>query len=188
VSGPVSRRALRACDCGCGRKVYTNQLVEVTIESALDMTLRRTATTRRFWVTRACKEAYEEELGMMVLLQQLAEAWTPRRRTRWWLVRFWFNPATPYEDFYRWIRRVGAAKRVMMLQHAIHERNRGFEYARARAIQSAILFAVPQWPRFFQSFLARRFTVRLKRIEETRQKALEAAEARIEEPAEEQPA
>lgn len=185
MSGPISRKALQACDCGCGRKVYQSQLVQVSIETALDMTLRQTTTSRRFWVTRACKEAYEEELGMMVLLQQLAEAWTPRRRTRWWLVRFWLNPVTPYEDFYRWIRRVGAAKRVMLLQHAIHERNRGFEYARARAIQSAIMFAVPQWPRWFQGFIARRFMLRLRRIEETRQKALEVAEARIEE---EQPA
>lgn len=150
----------------------------VGVEAAVDETLRQTKTKRRFWVTRPCKKPFEEELGMMVLLEQLVTAWTPPRRSKWWLVRYWLNPSAPYSDFYRWWRRVGGARRVMLLQHAIHERNRGFEYARARAIQSSILFASPRW---LQSFLAHRFMLRLRRIEETRLKAMEVAEARIEE-------
>lgn len=157
-------RAKQVCDCGCGREVYHNQLVVVAIDTAIDETLRVSKTTKRFWVTRFCKVPFEEELGMMVLLEQLLRAWTPAPRSRWWLVNAWLNPFYPWpQNLYRWWRRVHAARRVMRLQHAIWERNKGFEYARARAMQSAILFGTP---RFLQGFLARRFMGRLKRIEE----------------------
>jgi hypothetical protein len=156
-------REQRRCDCGCGRVVYINQLVRVTVDEALDHTLRATKTKSRFWVTRQCKEPFQEELGLMVLLEQLVSAWTPRPRSRWWLVDFWMNPSRPWTDLYRWWRRIGASRRVLRIQHCIWERNKGFAYARARAMQSAILFASP---RFLQGFLARRFTRRLKRIEE----------------------
>jgi hypothetical protein len=156
-------REQRLCDCGCGQKVYLNQLVRVTVDEAIDHTLRVSKTKSRFWVTRKCKEPFEEELGMMILLEQLVSAWTPPPRSRWWLVSFWMNPSRPWVDLYRWWRRIGASRRVMQLQHVIWERNKGFAYARARAMQSAILFASP---RFVQGFLARRFMGRLKRIEE----------------------
>jgi hypothetical protein len=71
---------------------------------------------------------------MMVLLEQLIRAWTPDPRSRWWLVNAWLNPLYPWpKNLYRWWRRIGACRRVMRLQHAIYERNKGFAYARARA-------------------------------------------------------
>jgi hypothetical protein len=156
-------RLKRTCDCGCGRRVYQNKLVQVTVDQAIDQTLRVSKTTKRFFVTADCAEPFEEELGMMVLLEQLIRAWTPDPRSRWWLVNAWLNPLYPWpKNIYRWWRRVGAARRVMRLQHAIYERNKGFAYARARALQSAIMFGAP---RFVQGFLARRLTGRLKKIE-----------------------
>jgi hypothetical protein len=137
-------------------------MVEVSIDRAIDHTLRVSKTEKRFWVARECKEPFEEELGMLYLLEQLSRAWVPEPRGRWWLINFWLNPIRPWELLWRYWRRVGAARRVMRLQHAIYERNKGFAYARARAIQSAVMFACP---RFLQGFLARRLTGRLQKIE-----------------------
>lgn len=167
-------RTVRACQCGCGREVYANRLTEVTIDQALDKTLRISRTRKRFWVTRECKEAFEEELGMLHLLEQLARAWAPVPRSQWWLINFWLNPLYPWPRvFWSYCRRIRAGRRVMQLQHAIYERNKGFQYARARAIQSLIMFASP---RFLQNFLARRFIGRLKRIEDARATGLATLE------------
>jgi hypothetical protein len=151
------------CDCGCGKEVFNNQLVEVKIEQAIDRSLRKTVTSKRFWVTRECKEPFEQELAMKLLLQQLVEAWTPPARTRYYLINFWLNPARPPLVLRNWIRRMIAARKVMRLQHEIHERLHGFEYAKVRATNSSILFGAP---RFMQGFLARRFTHRLQKAME----------------------
>lgn len=157
-------RVKRKCDCGCNQYFYANQLVQVTVDQAIDHTLRVSKTTQRFFVGRNCKEPFEEELGLMILLEQLIRAWTPEPRSRWYLINFWLNPFYPWpKALYRWWRRVGAARRLMRVQHAIWERNRGFEYARARALQSATMFGAP---RFIQGYLARRYKGRLQKIEE----------------------
>lgn len=152
------------CDCGCGREVYHNQLVEVTVETPVDETLRQAKTKKRFWVTPACQQPYQEELAMMHALMVITMKCAPQPRTRWWLVNAWLNPFYPWPRIlYRWWLRVGASVRVMKLQHAIYERTKGFEYARERAMQSAILCACP---RFMQGFLAKRYTIKAKRKQE----------------------
>lgn len=165
----MSKAMKQRCDCGCYREQYHSQLVVVTIEQAIDPSLRQTSTSQRFWVLRECKEKFEEELGMMVLLNQLVRAWPPPPKTRWWLINAWLNPLYPWPTRLRsWWRRVGAAKKVMQLQHAIYERpnkirfgeKEGFERTRQKAMQSAILFGAP---RFLQGFLANRFLIRAKR-------------------------
>lgn len=158
-----------ACDCQCGRMAYHSQLVEVAIEQAIDISLRQAKTTKRFWVLRDCKEAFEEELGLMVLLNQLVRAYPPAAQTRWWLVNAWLNPFYPWPWLLRsWWRRVGAARKIMQIQHGIYVRPKqillgpraGFEWAHRHAMQSAILFGCP---RFLQGFLAKRFLIRAKR-------------------------
>jgi hypothetical protein len=154
-------RMKQVCDCGCKREVYHNQLVEVTVDRSIDETLRQAQTTKRFWVTRACKVPFEEELRLMMLLQILVEAYPPPAQTRWWLINAWLNPLYPWPRVLAvWWKRVGAARKVVRFQHAIHERNRGFEYAHTRAMQSGVLFACP---RFMQGFMARKFLAKAKR-------------------------
>lgn len=154
----MSRGKEVACACGCGRKAFHSQLVEVTIEHAVDASLRQTKKGSGFWVTMACREPFEQELGLMILLKQLVQAYTPKPRSRWYLVNFWLNPIRPYQLLRSWWRRVGAACRVMQIQHGIWERpkqmllgrEKGFEWTRRHALQSAILFGAP---RFLQNWL-----------------------------------
>jgi hypothetical protein len=151
-----------ACECGCGVEVFQNQLTMVKVERAVDETLRQT-TRRTFYVRRECKEAFEEELQCMALLALIVTKYPPPGRTRYWLVNAWLNPFWPWPRLLRaWWRRVGASLQVMRLQHAIFVRTRGFDYARIRARQSAILFGVP---RFMQGFLSKRFTRKLIKAE-----------------------
>jgi hypothetical protein len=56
------------------------------MEQAIDPSCRVTKSAKRFRVTRPCKEPFEDELGLMYLLEQLARAWVPEPRSRWWLV------------------------------------------------------------------------------------------------------
>ena len=144
-------RVLQQCDCGCGGEAYHSQMVTIEVEQAIDKSLRTAGTTRRFWVLRQCKKPYEEELACSLLLQRLVTVWTPRQKTLLQKLNFLLT-------FYNWLTRIVVARQVLRLQHAIFERNYGFEYARTRATNSAILFAAP---RFMQGFLARRFTRRL---------------------------
>lgn len=155
----MSGRMKQLCDCGCGREVYHNQLKEIKVEEAIDETLRQSQTKARFWVTPQCVAPYTEELKLMTCLQIIVQAHPPSMQTRYWLINAWLNPFYPWPRILRsWWRRVGGALRVMKLQHAIWERTKGFDYARTRAKQSAVLFGAP---RFMQGFLARRYTKRL---------------------------
>lgn len=157
----MSRGKEQACECGCGRMAFHSNLKAVTIEQATDISLRETRTAKRFWVHRECEEAYTQELGLMVLMEQLVRAYLPERRSRWWLVRFWFDPSRPYQILYHWWRRVGAARKVMQLQHGIFIRPKqillgqeaGFVWVKRHALHSALLFGCP---RFAQEFLNRR--------------------------------
>jgi hypothetical protein len=151
------------CDCGCGREVYHNQLVQVIVETPVDETLRQAKTRQRFWVTRECEQPYKEELILMHKLMEITVHYAPRPRTRYWLINAWLNPFYPWPRHLRnWWRRVGGAVRVMKLQHAIYERTRGFDYARERALQSAVLCGCP---RFMQGFLAKRYMLKAKKKE-----------------------
>lgn len=164
----MSRAKEQACDCLCGRTAFHSQLKEVAIEQAIDPSLRQTATAQRFWVHPLCEKDFLDELGGMVLINQLVRAWTPPTRTRYWLIRFWFIPSHPWSDLYRWWRRIGASVKVLRLQHAIYERPykirygeiEGFARVRRKAMQSAILFGCP---RFMQGFLYNRLMLRAKR-------------------------
>lgn len=154
-------RTKQLCQCGCGVSEWPHKLVQVSIEQAVDISLRQTTTSRRFWVRKQCETAWTEELGMMVLLEQLIRAYPPPARSRWWLIYFWLNPFYPWPRVLRsWWCRVGAARKVLRLTHAIYERTKGFDYARDRAMRSAVLFGCP---RFLQGFLAKRFLIRAKR-------------------------
>jgi hypothetical protein len=159
------------CDCGCGQKVYHNQLVEVTVETPVDETLRQAKTKTRFWVTRKCKEPYEEELALMRSLMMITVHYAPKPSTRWWLVNAWLNPFYPWPRLLRdWWRRIGGAVKIMRIQHAIYIRpfqlrygpKEGFQRAHDRALQSAILCGCP---RFMQGFLAKRYLVKAKNRE-----------------------
>jgi hypothetical protein len=164
----MSDRMKVICDCGCGGMAYHSQMVVVEAEQAIDKSLRRTTTSKRFWVLRDCKEPFEEELAMTILLRQLATAWVPKPQKKLWLINAWLNPLYPWPlHLFNFIRRVNAARKVMRLQHAVWERTRGFEYARTRAMNSALLFGAP---RFMQGFLARRLTRRLAKAEALRNK------------------
>lgn len=154
----MSRGKEVPCACGCGRLAFHSQLKQVTIEQATDITLRQTKTSKRFWVHRLCEEPFTEELGLMVLLEQLVRAYLPTPRSRWWLANFWLNPSRPYQLLRSWWRRVGAARKVMQIQHGIYVRPKkillgekaGFEWTKRHATQSAILFGCP---RFLQNWL-----------------------------------
>lgn len=171
----MKRERTRAkCQCGCERLAYQNELVEVTIERATDKTLRQSKRVQRFEVLRACKESFEEELAMMYSLQVILEHWTPPARGDYWLIYFWLNPFYPWPAvLWRYWLRVGAALKIMRLQHAIYERSEkikrgdkaGFQWVHDHAVRSAVLFGCP---RFMQSFLARRFLIRAKRKEAKR--------------------
>lgn len=144
------------CDCGCGQEGWHNQMTKVEVEQAVDQSLRTTGTIKTFWVLFGCRKDFERELGMKFVLQGLVNAWAPKRKTLLQRLNF---PLT----FCNWCTRIVVAKKVMQLQHEIHERNYGFEYAKTRATNSAVLFAAP---RFLQGFLARRFVGRLKKATE----------------------
>ena len=157
----MSDRLKVVCDCGCQGTAYHNQMVQVEAEEAVDKDLRKTGTTRRFWVLRECREAFEHELALTIMVRKLAQVWAPPPVKRWWLLNAWLNPLYPWPwIFYNWIRRINAARQILRMQHAIWERTRGFEYAKVHAINSAVLFGAP---RFMQGFLARRFTARLRK-------------------------
>ncbi len=126
-------------------------MTEVVIEEAIDRSMRQTVTSKRFLVLPKCRDDFESELGMKLILQKLVVAWAPKQKT---VAQKLNVPLT----FYNWCRRIVVARRVIQLQHNIHERIYGFEYAHVRAINSGVLFAAP---RFMQGFLARRFTARL---------------------------
>jgi hypothetical protein len=158
----VRRKQLLKCECGCGREAYYNQMTEVVVEEAIDESLRQAKTKKRFLVTRGCKKPFEEELGMMTCLQLIVNRWSPKPKT---LAQRLNVPRT----FVQWWQRVGGALKIMRLQHAIYERTKGFEYARIRATQSAILFGCP---RFLQGVLARRFLAAAKRKEAARDNAV----------------
>jgi hypothetical protein len=160
----MSDRMKVVCDCGCGGKAYHSQMVTIETEQAIDKDLRKTGTTKRFWVLPKCREPFERELALTVMVQTMSKAWAPPPVTRWWLLNAWFNPLYPWpKHLINWIRRLNAARQVMKMQHAIWERTRGFEYAKVHATNSAILFGAP---RFMQGFLARRFTKRLRAAKE----------------------
>ena len=125
------------CQCGCGEKAYHNQMTLVTVEVAEDESLRQTKR-KSFLVIRSHKEGFEEELGMMTQLAQLVRAYANQP--------FW--------------SRIWRVRTVIRLQHAIHERVRGFSEARQRALASGILFAVPKW---LQPFVFRHFDRKAKR-------------------------
>lgn len=149
-------RKLHPCECGCGKEAYWNQLTEVVVEEAIDETLRQTQTKKRFFVLRQCKVAFEEELACMTHLQIIVRFWggvALQRKTA-------LQRLNLIRTFILWWKRIGAAVKVMKLQHAIYERTRGFEYARTRATQSAILFAAP---RFSQGLLAKMFLRRAQK-------------------------
>jgi hypothetical protein len=171
----MSERMKVACDCGCGRKAYHNQMVIVEAEQAVDREMRKAGMTKRFWVLRECREAFEEELALTVMLQKLVTVWAPPARGRWALVNAWLNPFYPWPRLlYNWIRRVNAARNVMRMQQAVWERTRGFDYAKVHATNSAILFGAP---RFMQGFLAKRFSKRLAKAEQNRVRKIEVKEA-----------
>lgn len=152
------------CDCGCGRMAYHSQLTMVTREHPVDDSLRQTATSRRFWVTRQCKKPFEEELVMMEGLNNLVKLYPPPARTRYWLINAWLNPFYPWPRLFRsWCRRVKQARKVMQLQHAIFERPKGFEYAHDRALKSALLFGCPG---FMQNWLMKRFIAQAEKEKE----------------------
>src|ERR1700747_3159403 len=117
----MSGRKKMACEWGCGKSAYFNQLTEVVIEEAIDRSIRQTVTSKRFLVLPKCKEAFEHELGMKLILQHLVVAWVPKKKS------FAQQLNVPLTLF-NWLRRLAAARQVMRLQHAIHERNYGFQY------------------------------------------------------------
>lgn len=140
------------CGCGCGKQFHTSQLTTVEICQALDAEGKRTQLTRVI-VGRACKEPYEIEMGLLKMLQVVSRRWAPKPKTFWQRVNV-------FGTFHQWIQRIGAAVEVMKTVHAINERNKGFEWAKRHAVQSAVLFGCP---RFMQGFLSRRFLLRAKR-------------------------
>lgn len=146
-------RAKRLCECGCNQWFHHSKLVAVSIEQATDISLRETKTAKRFFVGRPCEEAFTEELGLLVLLDQLLRAWAPHPKT-------WVERLNVFRTMWTYWRRIGAARRVLRMTHVIYERTKGFEYAHDRAMRSAILFGCP---RFMQGCLARRFLIRAKR-------------------------
>lgn len=141
------------CQCGCGQFDWHNKMVVVEAEEAVDHDIRKTGTVRKFWVLSQCREDFEHELALTIMLQKLIRVWYDKP--------FW--------------KRIFVAHNVLKMQHKIWERTRGFEYARTHATNSAILFAAP---RFIQGFLARRFGKRLARAEEKR-KSDQEAESKI---------
>lgn len=97
----------------------------------------------------------------MTALQVIVNTYPPAPQLKWWLINAWLNPFYPWpRNLLLWWRRVGAAIKVMRLQHAIHERVHGFEFARIKATRSAILFGAP---RFMQGLLARWFKPGMER-------------------------
>ena len=141
------------CQCGCNREAYANQLTEVVVDVATDQTLRQAKTKQRFRVLRQCQKPFEEELGMMTCLQLIVNQWAPKPKTL-------AQKLNVLATLDQWWLRIGAALKVMRLQHAIYERTRGFDYARQRALQSAILFGCP---RFLQGFLSKRLLAAARR-------------------------
>lgn len=150
----MSERMKQQCDCGCGGADYHNRLATVEAEEAIDGNIRQTRTAKRFWVLRECREPFERELGLMIMLEKLVRAWAPKPKT-------FLQRLNVPRTFYWWCRRVAVARQVMRIQHAIHERTRGFEYAKVRALSSALLFGAP---RFMQGLLAWLFIRRLRRV------------------------
>jgi hypothetical protein len=142
----MSKKLVR-CECGCGKELYFNQLVLLEVQEASDKTLRKTKTHRRFFVTPQCREPFTDELALMEILQALARAWAPKKKTV-------FQELNIVGTFINWCRRMSAARQVLRIQHGIWERTKGFDYARKRALRSAFLFGCP---RFMQGFLAKRF-------------------------------
>jgi hypothetical protein len=138
------------CECGCGKEVYFNKLTLLEVEEAKDET-RREVKQRRFFVTAECKEPFEQELVLEQLVQALVKAWVRAPASRGFLERLFF-PWT----FYVWIRRLFVAKKVMQMQHAIWERRKGFDYARKRAVRSAVLFGAPS---VLRGWLFKRFSL-----------------------------
>lgn len=141
------------CMCGCGGKAYHSQMVTVEVEQAIDHDIRKTGTTKRFWVLPKCRKPFEEELALTIILQKLVKAWAPKP-LKWWQVTHW--PLC----LANWIRRIAMARRVMRLQYGIWARTKGFEYARMHATNSALLFGAP---RFMQGWLARRFGRKMRK-------------------------
>lgn len=140
-------RSRIACECGCGRTVYPNELTTVVIEEATDRTLRQVKVVKRFAVTRACKEPFEEELNALQCIKLLSLKWRPYPKSVWQRLNF-------LSTLDLWWLRIGASLKVMRLMHIAFERRKGFAYARRHALRSMILFAAP---RFMQGFLAGQF-------------------------------
>lgn len=148
----MSRHRIQ-CGCGCGQFAWSNQMADVEIEQATDSTRRRTRTNR-VRVIRACKKPYEEELGLVKCLQVIVMRWASVPRKTFWQK---LNFLRTLDDY--WMR-IGAAIKVLRLNHAIYERPKGFEWARRHAMRSAILMGCP---RFMQGFLAKRFRAQWER-------------------------
>lgn len=155
LMGTKRQRQKVACQCGCGEFGYYNQLEEVKIEQASDHARRQTKLTKRFFVLRKCKPLFEDELRLIKALQILNYIWVPKPKT-------FHQKCNVALTLYNWCRRMGMARQVMRMVHAIDERTKGFDAAHDHAMRSSILFGAP---RFLQGFLARRFLLRAKRKE-----------------------
>lgn len=124
-----NKKSLTKCECGCERSDYYNRMVDVEIEEATDKTLRKTKV-KYFRVLKECKKPFEEELGIQILFKIAIRAGMkmPMRQRVW------------------------RARQILRMQHAIHIRKNqiiygqeeGFRMTRAKAMSSAILFAVPK--------------------------------------------
>lgn len=136
----MSERKQYLCECGCGQFAYFNQLDMVRINEAVDESLRTTKVRATFYVRHACKKAFLDELALQTLLKLLLDKHAQGQFAKPWLYRL-----NVWNTFRRWRWRIRDSVKVLRLTHAIYERNKGFDYARRRAIRSAVLFAAPRF-------------------------------------------